>query len=96
MRVGGNVRTRYGFVWGRTTVKFWGLPQAPPAQTGAPEWRAGLRLFTALVEDLDAAHAELVAKQVPIRMPPTQLGDVARILFFADPDDNWIELAQLL
>lgn len=96
MRVGGNVRTRYGFTWGRTTVKFWGLPQAPPAQTGAPQRHAGLRLFTAMVEDLDAAHAELVAKQVPIRMPPTDLGGVARILFFADPDDNWIELAQLL
>ena len=96
MRVGGNVGTRYGFLWGRTTVKFWGLPQAPPPQTGAPQLHAGLRLFTSMVEDLDEAHAELVAKGVPIRMAPTALGNVARILFFADPDDNWIELAQLL
>jgi len=96
MPVGGNVKKRYGFIWGSTTIKFWGLPEAPPAHTGPPEARAGIRLFTAMVDDLDAAHAELVAKQVPIRLEPTALGDVARILFFADPDDNWIELAQLL
>jgi len=96
MQVGGNVKTRYGFVWGKTTVKFWGLPEAPPAQTGAPQRHAGIRLFTAMVEDLDAAHAELVAKGVPVRVAPLELSGVARILFFADPDDNWIELAQAL
>ena len=96
MRVGGTVGTRYGFLFGKTTVKFWGLPQTPPVQTGAPQLHAGLRLFTAMVEDLAEAHAELVARGVPISMQPTDLAGVAKILFFADPDDNWIELAQLL
>jgi catechol 2,3-dioxygenase-like lactoylglutathione lyase family enzyme len=96
MRVGGHVGTRYGFLWGRTTVKLWGLPTAPPAQTGAPQLHAGLRLFTVMVEDLAEAHAELVAKDVPVRMPPTDLAGVAKIMFIADPDDNWIELAQRL
>jgi catechol 2,3-dioxygenase-like lactoylglutathione lyase family enzyme len=96
MKVGGSVGTRYGFVWGATTVKFWALPQAPPARTGAPDRHAGLRLFTAMVEDLDEAHADLVARGAPIRMAPTDLAGVARIMFIADPDDNWIELAQRL
>jgi catechol 2,3-dioxygenase-like lactoylglutathione lyase family enzyme len=96
MKVGGNVGQRYGFTWGATTVKFWGLPTPPPAQTGTPNAHAGARLFTVMVDDLDATHAELVSKQVPIRMEPTDLGSVARIFFIADPDDNWIEFAQLL
>ncbi len=96
MKVGGAVGTRYGFTWGTTTIKFWGLPEAPPLQTGPPEKRAGIRLFTALVRDLDLAHDELAARNVPIRVEPRTLSDVARLLFFADPDDNWIELVQLL
>ena len=96
MKVGGNVGVRYGFIWGKTTVKFWGLPQAPPAQTGAPQRHAGIRLFTVMVDDLDEAMAELTAKDVPVRVAPMDLAGVARIAFIADPDDNWIELAQAL
>jgi catechol 2,3-dioxygenase-like lactoylglutathione lyase family enzyme len=94
MEVGGDVGVRYGFVWGSTTIKFWHVAKELPVQTGAPTLRAGLRMFTAMVEDLDEAHTELVAKDVPVRMAPTELPGVARIMFVADPDDNWIELAQ--
>ena len=94
--MGGRFGTRYSFTLGSTVIKFWSLAETPPAQTGAWNAHAGLRLFTAMVEDVDAAHSELVAKGVPIRVAPTNLGTVAKIMFFADPDDNWIELGQLL
>jgi catechol 2,3-dioxygenase-like lactoylglutathione lyase family enzyme len=96
MRLGGEMGVRYGFTWGSTTIKFWGRYEQLPVQTGAPNLRAGIRMFTVMVEDLDEAHAELVTKDVPVRMAPTELPGVARIMFVADPDDNWIEIAQRL
>ncbi len=94
MQVGGEVGTRYGFTWGATTVKFWQLPGERPVQTGAPNAFAGARFFTAMIEDLDAALAELTRKDIPIVMPKVELPGLAKIAFFADPDGNWIELAQ--
>jgi catechol 2,3-dioxygenase-like lactoylglutathione lyase family enzyme len=93
---GGQVSVRYGFQWGTTTVKFWQLPGELPVHTGAPNTRAGIRYFTAMVEDIEAAEAELTAKGVTIAMPKTELPGVAKLLFIADPDGNWIELAQLI
>jgi catechol 2,3-dioxygenase-like lactoylglutathione lyase family enzyme len=93
MKVGGTVDVRYGFTWGTTTIKFWHVPGELPRQTGAPNDHSGIRMFTAMVKDMDAARAELVARDIPIVME-TELPGVARILFFADPDGNWIELAQ--
>jgi catechol 2,3-dioxygenase-like lactoylglutathione lyase family enzyme len=96
MKVGPPAEVRYGYTWGATTVKFWKMPGELPVQTGAPNLHAGARFFTAMVEDIDAAQAELTRKDIPIVMPQVKLGDVAKILFFADPDGNWIELAQRL
>lgn len=93
---GGTVDTRYGFTWGETTVKMWQLPGELPVQTGAPNNHAGARYFTAMVEDIEAAKAELTQKDVPIVVQPFELAGVARLMFCADPDGNWIELAQKL
>ena len=42
---------------------------------------------------VDACHAELVAKGIPILRPPTDLPDWRhRTLFFRDPEDNIIEI----
>jgi catechol 2,3-dioxygenase-like lactoylglutathione lyase family enzyme len=42
---------------------------------------------------VDACHAELVAKGVPILRSPTDLPDWRhRTLFFRDPEDNIIEI----
>jgi lactoylglutathione lyase len=42
---------------------------------------------------VDACHAELVAKGVPIVRPPTDLPDWRhRTLFFRDPEQNVIEI----
>lgn len=96
MKVGGAVGVRYGFTWGSTTIKFWSLREPPPVQTGAPMLRSGIRTFTAMVEDVDEAHAELLAKDVPVAMAPVDLPGIARVMFISDPDGNWIELAQTL
>jgi len=96
MKVGGAVGSRYGFTWGKSTVKFWSVAGELPVETGSPHERAGIRMFTAMVADLGEAHDELVSKDVPVVMPPTDFGGVARIMFIADPDGNWIELAQAL
>jgi catechol 2,3-dioxygenase-like lactoylglutathione lyase family enzyme len=93
---GGTIETRYGFTWGATTVKMWHLPGELPVQTGAPNSYAGARYFTALVEDLDAVQAELTSKDIPIVVPPFELPGVARLMFAADPDGNWIEFAQAI
>ena len=41
-----------------------------------------------LVEDVDALHAELVAKGVPIRLPPTDQSWGNREMYVNDPDGN--------
>ncbi|WP_236841779.1 VOC family protein [Bosea sp. PAMC 26642] len=42
---------------------------------------------------VDACHAELVAKGVPLLRPPTDLPNWRhRTLFFRDPEDNIIEI----
>jgi catechol 2,3-dioxygenase-like lactoylglutathione lyase family enzyme len=94
--LGNELGTRYAYTWGNTTIKFWRVPGELPVRTGAPNSRAGLRTFTAVVPDIEAAHAELIAKGVPIALKPLELPGIARILFFADPDGNWIELSQRL
>jgi catechol 2,3-dioxygenase-like lactoylglutathione lyase family enzyme len=95
-KAGGALGERYAYTWGNTTIKFWRAPGELPVRTGAPNSRAGLRTFTAVVPDLDAAHAQLRAKDIPITLAPLELPGIARILFFADPDGNWIELSQRL
>jgi catechol 2,3-dioxygenase-like lactoylglutathione lyase family enzyme len=85
--------TRYAFKAGNTTIKFWHQGELP-TKTGNPHKRAGLRYYTALVDDLDAVHAELVAKGATIKVAPMNFGGTARIMFVADPDGNWIEFVQ--
>ena len=91
MGVVGNVR--YGFQVGRTTVKLWSCGDGLPTWTGAPARRTGIRVMTAFVEDVAAPHRELEALGAPIKAPPSDIGTIARVMFVADPDGNWIEFA---
>lgn len=93
MALGGG-RTRYAFTWGKTTVKFWQAEKELPFRTGGPNKRAGIRLYTVIVEDIDDVCAELKQKDVAITMEPRDFPGIARIMFAADPDGNWIEFAQ--
>ena len=93
MALGGG-RTRYAFTWGKTTVKFWQAEKELPVRTGSPNKRAGIRMYTVMVEDIDDVHAELKQKDVLIKMEPRDFPGIARIMFAADPDGNWIEFAQ--
>ena len=47
-----------------------------------------------LVEDVDALHAELVAKGVSIRLPPTDQSWGNREMYVNDPDGNGIRFVQ--
>jgi catechol 2,3-dioxygenase-like lactoylglutathione lyase family enzyme len=90
MGVVGN--TRYGFIAGATTVKFWSRGELP-VKTGAPARYTGIRLMTAFVPDVDAACARLRERGVAIKVDPHDFADLARVAFITDPDGNWIELA---
>jgi catechol 2,3-dioxygenase-like lactoylglutathione lyase family enzyme len=85
--------TRYGFVLGATTIKLWSRGGELPTWTGAPARRTGIRLMTAFVADVDAAHEELLERGVPIKLAPHDLEGLARVMFVADPDGNWLEIA---
>jgi catechol 2,3-dioxygenase-like lactoylglutathione lyase family enzyme len=89
----GDVSVRYGFKCPQTVVKYWQLPQGLPRQTGPVTAQAGFRYFTFSVKDVDAVHEALSAKGVEIASPPRDIG-VAKVMFAADPDGNWIEFAQ--
>lgn len=93
MHTVGNVR--YGFVLGGTTIKFWGKGELP-TKTGAPARYTGIRLITAQVENTDALHDELKRRGVEIKVPPHDFQGLARVMFVADPDGNFIEFASPL
>jgi glyoxylase I family protein len=82
--------TRYGFVAGKTTIKFWSKGPDLPTQTGGPGRRTGIRTITGVVPDVDALHETLRTRGVTIKSPPSNFGK-ARIMFIADPDGNWLE-----
>jgi len=54
----------------------------------------GFRYMTIQVWDVDATHAEVLARGGMEGHAPLTLGKVARISFVRDPDGNWIELSQ--
>jgi len=61
-------------------------PMAPGAAAVQLAFRVPLR-------GVDACHAELLAKGVPIVRPPTDLPSWRhRTLFFRDPEDNVVEI----
>lgn len=88
--------TRFGFVFGRTTVKFWSHGGALPVRTGAPERWTGIRSIRAWVEDVDATCETLRGRGVPVAVEPTDSDDQARVMCVSDPDGNWIEFASPL
>jgi catechol 2,3-dioxygenase-like lactoylglutathione lyase family enzyme len=47
-----------------------------------------------VVEDVDALHADLVAKRVAIRLPPTDQSWGNREMYVNDPDGNSIRFVQ--
>jgi glyoxylase I family protein len=69
--------------------------RSPGGEDGpAPAGSAAVQLaFRVPPPAVDACHAELVARGVPIMRPPTDLPDWRhRTLFFRDPEDNVIEI----
>ncbi len=85
--------TKYSFMAGPTVVKFWQAAANTPKMTGGPQEATGIRYFTFSVKDTDAAAKWLTERGAKIVMPPTDFGKLARIMFVADPDGNFIEFA---
>ena len=54
----------------------------------------GFRYITVQVWDVDIEHEAALRGGAVEAMPPTTLGETARISFIKDPDGNWIELSQ--
>ena len=50
--------------------------------------------MTIPVHDVDAEHASILSAGGRETMPPTTLGEIARISFVLDPDGNAIEISQ--
>ncbi len=85
---------KYSFLAGKTTIKFWSLGKPLPSHTGPPAEALGLRYITFLVKDVDAVYQLLKTRGAKIATPPFDFGGIARIMFVADPDGNYIEFAQ--
>jgi glyoxylase I family protein len=83
----------YFFGAGNTTIKFWAPKSDRPTRTGAIGDALGIRYFTFLVKDVDAAYDALQARGVKVTTPPRDLGAAARIMLVSDPDGNTIEFA---
>lgn len=83
----------YFFAAGDTTIKFWSPKSERPTRTGGIGDALGIRYFTFLVKDVDAAYEALKARGVKVTTPPRDLGTVARIMLVSDTDGNTIEFA---
>ena len=74
---------------GSTTIELIGRDSAPVAGS-AP---GAIHHIALHVDDVDAAHTELVTKGVKIASAPADIEDV-RVCFFFDPDGNSLELVE--
>jgi len=50
----------------------------------------GMSVVNLLVDDIDALHADLVARSIPIDLPPTDQTWGGREMYLKDPDGNRI------
>ncbi len=67
------------------------LPGLPPmtSRTGL-----GMRYLTVQVFDVDAEYARVIGLGFRGDLPPTTLGDTARVAFVRDPDGMFLEISQ--
>jgi lactoylglutathione lyase len=83
--------------WGETLIFFEedaALPADMVERANAKMRAPGYRYTTVQVTDVDAVHADLLARGALEGFAPRTLGQVARISFIRDPDGNWIEISQ--
>jgi predicted enzyme related to lactoylglutathione lyase len=70
------------------------LEQDPSAPSDADMKGKGWRYITFQVFKVDEEHAKVLQAGGREALPPTTLGETARISMVRDPDGNWIELSQ--
>lgn len=86
--------TKYSFLAGGTTVKFWTFDKELPARSGKFDEAVGIRYFTFRVADLAATAATLRERGAKIAQEPQSMG-MLQVMFVEDPDGNWIEFVQI-
>lgn len=66
------------------------------APSGFARAERGWTYLTVQIRDCDAETARIVAlaDDAVVAVPPTTLGEVARMAMVRDPDGNWLELSQ--
>lgn len=74
------------FRYGNTTIKLWQFPGDLPNDSGRWEAAYGIRYIQYVVRDLDAVDAFAKSSGVTIDREIFPLGNLARIMFVADPD----------
>ena len=80
---------------GESLIKLVELNEPPSSHSPAGISAAfGYRYITLLVTDLEAIFAKLVAANVAIALPITQLPNGAEIAMVADPDGNIVEFVR--
>ncbi|MDP6314670.1 MAG: VOC family protein [Pseudomonadales bacterium] len=78
---------------GRTQIKFWEVPADVPAWNGGPAELIGMNLVQAIVPDVDAVRATVLARGGKIHTEPFALGTLATIMFVEGPDGILFEFA---
>jgi predicted enzyme related to lactoylglutathione lyase len=76
----------YCFRHGNTTITLASFGAALPKHSGRWEKARGLRYIQYIVRDLDAVSDDAKSSGVKIEQPIFPLGNLARIMFIADPD----------
>jgi catechol 2,3-dioxygenase-like lactoylglutathione lyase family enzyme len=79
--------------FGDTSLKFWHRGDGLPVRTGSSTERAGIRYVTARVASVADAAATLLDKDVPLPLPPMDVG-TGWLCIYADPDGNWTEVLE--
>ena len=86
----------YRYLCGDTVIKLVAMAQTPAASNPANGLMggSGLRYFTIVVNNLEAAHQACVDAAVPIAISPRESRPGVRICIVEDPDGNWVEFVQ--
>ena len=70
------------------------LEERPDVSVDSGYHGVGFRYITFQIFKVDEVHARILSAGAREGLPPTTLGNVARISMILDPDGNWIELSQ--
>lgn len=80
-----------GFRLPHTLLRLTGSATQEPA---GPTWSRGFKYVVAFVDDIVAAHSDLIGHGADHSVPPLRLGERSAFSWLRDPGGNWLELVQ--